>query len=225
VTTSLSVALREATDAEHKRAESSEFITGLLRGASCFSAFTALAVQQYIIYQALEDVLHEHYLDHRLLAAVDDRRLDRTPSIQRDLTTLIGTDFEVRLADGTIPICAATAAYARVLREEHSPEMILAHHYVRYLGDLSGGQVISRLVQRHYDVPRQALHFYRFDGIEKLKVYKDNYRAALDRIALDHGQKHRILGHAARAFDFSAAVFADLTSAKSPLHRAAGLAG
>ena len=225
MTTSLSVALREATDAEHKRAESSEFITGLLRGASCFSAFTALAVQQYIIYQALEDVLHEHYLDHRLLAAVDDRRLDRSPSIQRDLTTLIGTDFEVQLADGTIPICPATVAYARALREEHSPEMILAHHYVRYLGDLSGGQVISRLVQRHYDVPGQGLHFYRFEGIEKLKVYKDNYRAALDRITLNPGQQHRIIDHAARAFDFSGAVFTDLASAKTPLHRAAGLPG
>ena len=223
MTTPLSVALRDSTAAAHKSAETSSFITELLDGRACYSAFTMLAAQQLVIYRALESVLHEHYRDHPLLAAVDDRRLDRVPEIERDLATLVGADFEVRLADGSLPIRDATTAYARTLREEHSPEMILAHHYVRYLGDLSGGQIIARLAQRHYGVPDAALHFYHFDGIEKLKVYKDHYRAALDDIAMTAGQRERTLAHASRAFGLNEAVFADLAAAKAPLHTAAGV--
>lgn len=225
MTTPLSGALRDATAAAHKSAETSSFVTDLLEGRACYSAFAMLAVQQLVVYRALETVLHEHYLDHPLLTAVDDRRLDRVPEIERDLTTLIGPDFEVRLADGSLPIHAATTAYARALREEHSPEMILANHYVRYLGDLSGGQVIARLTQRYYGVPDEALHFYRFAGIDKLKVYKDNYRVALDNIAMTDEQRQRTLDQACRAFGFNEAVFADLAAAKEPLHTAAGVVG
>src|SRR5699024_4888945 len=166
----LSVALRDTTAAAHQSAETSSFITDLLEGRACYSAFTLLAAQQLVIYRALETALSEHYSHHPLIAPVDDRRLDRVGAIERDLATLVGPDFEARLADGSLPSRNATAAYARMRREEHSPEMILAHHYVRYLGALSGGQVIARLAQRHYGVPEQALHFYRFEGIEKLKV-------------------------------------------------------
>lgn len=225
MSTPLSVALRDATAAAHKSAETSSFVTELLEGMACYSAFTMLTAQQLVVYRALETVLHEHYRDHPLLARVDDRRLDRVPEIERDLTTLVGSDFEVRLADGSLPIRDATAAYARALREEHSPEMILANHYVRYLGDLSGGQVIARLAQRHYGVPEEAVHFYRFAGIDKLKVYKDRYRAALDTIAMTDEQRQRTLDHASRAFGFNEAVFADLAAAKDPLHTAAGVAG
>lgn len=225
MTAPLSVALRSATAVAHESAETSSFIVELLEGRACYSAFTMLAVQQLVIYRALEEVLHEHYLDHPLLAAVDDRRLDRVGEIERDLSTLIGSDFEVRLADGSLPISEATVAYARTLREEHSAEMILANHYVRYLGDLSGGQIIARLAGRHYAVPEQALHFYRFDGIEKIKVYKDRYRAALDSIVMTTAQRKRTLDRARHAFGLNEAVFADLAAAKAPLHSAAGVAG
>jgi len=221
--TPLSVALRDRTAAAHKSAETSSFVTELLEGRACYSAFTMLATQQLVIYRALETVLHAHYRHHPLIAAVDDRRLDRVSEIERDLTTLVGSDFEVRLADGSLPIREATTAYARMLREEHTPEMVLANHYVRYLGDLSGGQVIAKLAQRHYAVPEQALHFYHFEGIEKLKVYKDHYRSALDNIDMTNGQRKRVLEHAVRAFEHNEAVFADLAAAKDPLHTAAGV--
>lgn len=221
----LSTAMRDATSDAHERAERSSFVAELLDGRACYAAFTALAAQQLVIYRALEDVLHDHYRRHPLLAAVDDRSLDRVPEIERDLTTLIGPDFEVRLADGSMPICAATATYARTLREEHSAEMILANHYVRYLGDLSGGQIVARLAQRHYDVPATALNFYRFEGIGKIKVYKDGYRAALDSIELTAGQRRSVLDGAVQAFGLNEAVFADLVAAKTPLHSAAGLPG
>ena len=77
---------------------------------------------------------------------------------------------------------------------------LLAHHYVRYLGDLSGGQVIGRMMQRHYGVSDECVTFYRFAEIPKTKPYKDNYRAALDALPIDAADRERLLAEAADAF-------------------------
>lgn len=151
----LSAALRAATASAHESAERSSFVADLVEGRARYRAFVALAAQQLVVYRALEDVLHEHYLDHPLLAPVDDRRLDRVAALEHDLTVLAGPDHTVRLTDGRLPLSPATVAYAHELRERHTPEMILAHHYVRYLGDLSGGQIIATLAQRHYGIPAE----------------------------------------------------------------------
>lgn len=219
----LSVALRETTANAHQDAESSSFITSLMEGRACPSAFTALAAQQLVIYSALEDSLRSH-AGHRLLAPVDDRRLERVASLRHDLSVLVGEDYDVRLADGRLPVCRATVEYAGVLRTEASPEFLLANHYVRYLGDLSGGQVINRLVQRHYGITDEALTFYRFDGIGKPKPYKDAYRAALDGLDATPAEREQILAQAVRSFELNSAVFAELGAVRSDMHAAAGIA-
>lgn len=221
----LSVALRTTTAAAHESAERSSFISDLMEGRACRRAFVALAAQQLVIYRALEEVLHEHYADDPVLAHVDDRRLDRVAALEHDLEVLVGPDYEVRLADGRLPLTGATVAYASYLREHHSTEVILANHYVRYLGDLSGGQIIATLAGRHYDIPADGLSFYRFEGIDKLKVYKDGYRAALDGIPLGEAQRQATLDAAVHAFQLNESVFASLGAAKAPEHAAAGLRG
>lgn len=221
----LSVALRTATAAAHESAERSSFISELLEGRACYSAFVALAAQQLVIYRALEEVLVQHYRGHRLLVPVDDRRLDRIAALEHDLRVLVGEDYEVRLADGSLPLCPATVAYAQELRESHTAEVILANHYVRYLGDLSGGQIIATLAARHYGVPQEGLTFYRFPGIDKLKPYKDQYRAALDAMEITPDERERTLVAAGRAFQHIEAVFAGLGQARAPQHAAAGVQG
>ncbi len=220
----LSTALRSATADAHASAEGAQFITDLMGGRACRAAFTALMTQQLVIYRALEDVLREHYADHPFLAAVDDRRLDRVAALEHDLRVLVGEDADVRLADGRLPVCPATVAYAHVLRERHTPEVVLANHYVRYLGDLSGGQAIASLVRRHYGVEDEALTFYAFEGIGRLKPYKDGYRAALDTVAMTDEQHRRTLEAAVASFRLNQAVFSDLGQARRPIHDAAGVA-
>ena len=113
----LSQALRTTTAAAHESAERSSFIDDLTQGRACYRAFVALAAQQLVIYRALEETLHEHYLDHPVLAPVDDRRLDRVASLEHDLSVLVGPDHDVQLADGRLPLAPATVGYATFLRE------------------------------------------------------------------------------------------------------------
>ena len=86
----------------------------------------------------------------------------------------------------------------------------MAHHYVRYLGDLSGGQIISALVQRHYNLGPEGLNFYAFEGIGKIKPYKDSYRTHLDEADFSDVEKQEILHHAEVAFETNRQVFVDL---------------
>ena len=86
----------------------------------------------------------------------------------------------------------ATAEYIARLNDIEATKdvaRLLAHHYVRYLGDLSGGQVIGRMMQRHYGVSDECVTFYRFAEIPKTKPYKDNYRAALDVLPIARGPR------------------------------------
>lgn len=205
----LSAELRDATAAAHTDAESSAFITELMQGQRDAASFAVLTAQLLYIYRALEQALREHYTDHPLVAQMDDSRLDRVAALESDLTHLVG-DFEAAIADGSLPIVPATRRYAELLSSEHTAERILANHYVRYLGDLSGGQAIAALVGRHYGVAAEGLSFYRFEGIEKLKVFKDEYRARLDQLQPDQESRARLVGAAVEAFSLNHAVFMDL---------------
>lgn len=207
--TQLSAELRDATADAHADAEGSTFITQLMDGSLNTSAFVLFTVQLHVIYEAFEQALHAHYRDHPLLEGLDDRRLDRRAAIRADLEHL-HPGFEDAIADGRLPIVPATNRYVEVLADEHTVERIVANHYVRYLGDLSGGQAIARLVARNYDVAPEGLGFYDFPGIEKLKVYKDQYRSALDNLEVDDVTRAALVAAAVEAFHLNRAVFADL---------------
>lgn len=65
--------------------------------------------------------------------------LDRLAATRADLTAL-GQETP----EDPLP---ATADYAAAIRTTAStPERFIAHHYLRYLGDLSGGQAIAALM-------------------------------------------------------------------------------
>ena len=137
-----------------------------------------------------------------------DPVLDRTASLSADLERLTGPDWRDKIV--ALPATCDYVARLNDIRDTADGVRLIAHHYVRYLGDLSGGQVIARMVQRHYGVDPQALSFYRFAGVEKLKPYKDAYRAKLDSLRLDDAQRSRLLTEAGEAFIFNHNMFTDL---------------
>ncbi len=213
----LSEALRLTTSEAHRDAETSPYISDLMGGRSCRSAFVMLAVQQLVIYEALEQSVTRHAA-HPLLAPLADRRLDRVNALHHDLTELAGPDHVDQILSGRLPVVRATHAYATMLRETTAAETVLANHYVRYLGDLSGGQAIAALVRRHYGIPAEALSFYRFDDIGAVKPYKDAYRMTLDQLTATPDQRAAILDAAVESFRLNEAVFAELAATQQPLH-------
>ena len=89
----------------------------------------------------------------------------------------------------------------------------MAHHYTRYLGDLSGGQIIRHKLRQVYGLTDDGVRFYTFDEIAKPKRFKDGYRALLDGAGWDAGEQTALIAEANEAFRLNRAVFDDLASA------------
>lgn len=212
----LSEELRSHTAAAHTAAEDSSFISELMGGSLDAAAVVSLLDQSLVIYRALEAALALH-VDHPQLGAFIDPKLARVGALEADMAYHHGENWEAKLADGSIAILPATVAYAEALATlgGESIEFLLAHHYVRYMGDLSGGLIISRMVQRHYGIADEGLNFYTFDAITKPKPYKDAYRDLMDTSSFSRTQKDAILNFAAESFELNRAVFVDLAAARA----------
>lgn len=206
----LSSRLREGTREEHESAESSGFISRLMSGGLGVDAYVALASQQFFVYSALEAIADDVRALPQGSSLLFDE-LTRTPSIARDLEHLVGPDWRAII----MPL-PATVRYVDALNSSAtSLPRYAAHAYTRYLGDLSGGQIIKRMLERHYGLGPEGITFYSFEEIPKSKPFKDVYRERLDGLELDEEQLAEAVAEAKGAFRLNQDLFADLGA----LHR------
>jgi heme oxygenase len=200
-------ALRDATLDVHRQAEDEPFIASLMVGRRSAADFARLTAQLRPVYAALEPAVAA-MRSRGLLAELFDPRLDRLPAIDHDLATLAsGTD-----APAAGPLSSTRAYTDRIRRVAGSEPRLLAHHYVRYLGDLSGGQIIATLMRKHYGVADDALTFYAFDGLASKGGFKTTYRRLLDELLADPAFYAEMLDETRRAYEANRRIFAELGS-------------
>lgn len=201
----LSQLLREGTRPEHEAAEGSSFVEELLGGRLTARAYVDLALQLHAVYVALEETAELVRLAPGGAGVVFDE-LRRVPAIEADLEHLVGPGWRDQAAP-----TAATAAYAARIRSGGADVgRYVAHSYTRYLGDLSGGQVIGRMVQRHYDVADAGVGFYAFAEVPRPKPFKDLYRARVDALDLTPAERDAVVDEARAAFRHNRALFGAL---------------
>lgn len=88
------------------------------------------------------------------------------------------------------------------------PIGLVAHHYTRYLGDLSGGQALKRVVAKMYRLTsEEGLAFYNFPQIPNYATFKNEYRARLDALPIDKVTTQKIVAEANDAFQLNQEVF------------------
>lgn len=148
-------------------------------------------------------------IDDGRLAIVDATEIVGEDTVEADLAHLHAGDGE-----SDIDVLGSTRAYVRRLREfaATSPVHFIAHHYVRYLGDLSGGQAIGRALADRYALTRAGTAFYRFDEIPDPRGYKIAYRRRLDTLDLTDQQAALLVDEARRAFRHNTAIFVELAA-------------
>ncbi|MDN5640046.1 heme oxygenase (biliverdin-producing) [Rothia kristinae] len=208
-----SARLRRSTAERHSTAEHSTFMTDLMGGNLDARAYLRLLAQYRHIYAVLEEVARSFREDPQPLTdPFILPGLDRVPAIEADLAVL--GDLVGGQEDAVFAALPSTAEYAaRIRATRTSPQRFLAHHYLRYLGDLSGGQAVAALMARHYGLPSEALSMYRFPDLPKPKVLKDGYRTLLDQADLSEEQRAELVEEAVMGFDLNARMFADLQRA------------
>ncbi len=206
----LSALLREGSTAEHRDAEGSSFMTELLAGRVSREGYAVYLSCLRRVYAALEEGAAASLATDPIASAVIDPRLDRLAAIDADLEFWGGPVAHVS---------PATDAYvSRIQRAAAWGGTFVAHHYTRYLGDLSGGQAIGRLLAREFDLDGAGVAFYAFPEIPKPKPYKDAYRERLDALPLDAAEQQRVLAEVKGVFGLNGALFSEL-SAQLPAWR------
>ncbi len=207
-TESLSTLLRDGSKAEHTSAEGSSFMSVMLDGRISPDGYVAYLLRLQRVYAALESVARRLEGDP-IAGAVIDPALERSAALAADLDHWAGDGWRELPVDSP-----ATDRYVeRIEASATWGGLFVAHHYTRYLGDLSGGQAIGRILGRAYELEGTAgVEFYAFDAIPKPKPYKDAYRARLDALPLDSAEHHRILDEVKAVFGLNEGIFSELSA-------------
>lgn len=201
----LSTLLREGTRESHRLAESTPFIREFFAARLPLDTYRVFLVQLWQVYGALES-RPEVMQSHPALRHIHFPALFRHAALEQDLTFYYGDErwreFE--------PL-AATQAYAERITTviNEWPLGLAAHHYTRYLGDLSGGQALKRIVAKMYHLESEdGLAFYNFPQIPDHAAFKNEYRARLDAMSLNDAAAQQIIEEANRAFTLNRQMFA-----------------
>ncbi|WP_420033332.1 heme oxygenase (biliverdin-producing) [Streptomyces sp. cg28] len=206
--TPFSTLIRTASHEQHTVAETSTFMSDLLGGTLGVDAYTRYTEQLWFVYRALEDGMEQLAADP-VAGPFIQAELARVPELERDLAHLRGADWRERVT--ALP---ATEAYAARIAEcvREWPAGYVAHHYTRYLGDLSGGQIIRDKAEKTWGFARKGdgVRFYVFEGVQNPAAFKRHYRELLDAIAVDELEQQRVVAECKRAFSLNTAVFAAL---------------
>ena len=197
--TGLVGALRERTRVLHHRAERTGVIRALLRGSASRQAYALLLRNLYPAYREMERGL-ERYWDLPAVRAVARPALYRSRALIADLERLGGASWRRDLA--LLPAGRRYRDHIKAVAADDG-RLLVAHAYVRYFGDLSGGQILKRLLSRTLGLGPRELQFYSFPEIGDLDGFKAELGAALDRAAGEIGDPEATLEQAARSFELT----------------------
>jgi heme oxygenase len=197
----LSELLRERTKRLHAIAERSGIIADILQRKADRGGYALLLRNLLPAYERLEAELSARRA-HPVLGVFARRALRRSDRLRSDLLTIAGADWE-----RTLPLLASGSDYASCVARSAAGDGLglVSHAYVRYLGDLSGGQVLKKLLGKSMSLPVEALTVYDFPNIDT-QILKRELREALDRAGRMTDDPHKLVIEAMNAFEHNIAI-------------------
>lgn len=202
----LATQLREGTKKSHTMAENVGFIKCFLKGVVEKKSYRKLVTNLYFVYSTMEEEM-EKLKDHPILSQIYYPELNRKQNLEKDLQFFYGANWQEE-----IQITQSGQAYVDRIREiaQNEPELLVGHSYTRYLGDLSGGQVLKGIAQNAMNLYNEGTAFFDFDQIPDAKAFKDKYRHAMDTLPIDQATADRIVTEANDAFGMNMKMFNEL---------------
>lgn len=207
MSSNLATKLRVGTKKSHTMAENVGFVKCFLKGVVEKNSYRKLVGNFYFIYSAMEEEMEKHS-NHPIISKINFSELYRKHSLEQDLSYYYGSNWREQ-----IQLSPAGEAYVQRLREisEKEPELLVAHSYTRYLGDLSGGQILKGIAQTAMNMSDgQGVAFYEFADITDEKAFKAKYRQALDELPIDDATALSIVDEANAAFGMNMKMFLEL---------------
>ncbi|KIJ54980.1 hypothetical protein M422DRAFT_128859, partial [Sphaerobolus stellatus SS14] len=167
--------LREGTISAHTETESTRAAVWLTRGQLDKQEYIRFQIILWHVYTTLEESLESHSSNKVLTPTYNPPVLARSAALSSDIAHLLAVPesswqqhpLAVSLSSNTPKALVEYTSRLRAVSAE-SPELLLAHAYVRYLGDLSGGQVIRRNITKAYNLDAETGLGTQFYGFQKL---------------------------------------------------------
>lgn len=206
MTINLATMLREGTRKSHTMAENVGFIKCFLKGVVEKSSYRKLATNLYFVYSAMEEEM-ERLKNHPIVGKIYFPELNRKSNLEKDLQFYYGNNWQNEIA-----MSVAGEAYVNRIHEiaNTAPELLVAHCYTRYLGDLSGGQILKKIAQNAMRLEDKGTAFYEFETISDEKEFKNKYRQILDNLPVDLETANKIVQEANDAFGMNMKLFQEL---------------
>ncbi|MDJ0736377.1 MAG: heme oxygenase (biliverdin-producing) [Nostocaceae cyanobacterium] len=195
--------LREGTKHSHTMAENTAFMKCFLKGIVEPEPFRKLIANLYFVYSTLEEELQQR-CNHPVVGQIYFPELNRKANLEKDLTYYYGRNWREQI----VPSEAGKAYVTRIQEvAKIEPALLVAHAYVRYMGDLSGGQSLKKIARSSMDLlPDGGTAFYEFEQIptpEARKAFKAKYRQALNSLAVDDILATKIIAEANYVFELN----------------------
>ena len=205
----LATQLREGTKKSHTMAENTGFVSCFLKGVVDKSTYRKLIADLYFVYSAMEDEITRLSNEgHPVISSIGFKELFRRKTLQQDLKFYFGENWE-----SVLQISSSAKVYEDRIRyiAKTSPELLVGHHYTRYIGDLSGGQILRRIAQKAMNITGQnGLKFYDFDEINDEKEFKLMYSKTLNLLPINQETADSIVNEANLAFKYNMDMFKEL---------------
>tara|TARA_B100000614_G_scaffold222518_1_gene210338 strand:- start:599 stop:1294 length:696 start_codon:yes stop_codon:yes gene_type:complete len=205
--TTFSKKIKKDTSKSHSMAENTGFVTNFLAGVVDKESYKQLIADFYFIYTALEEQV-DKFKDDPFIAPIAFNELKRVPALEKDCEFYWGENWR-----NTISPTDACKNYVKRVRKI-SPKFLVGHHYTRYLGDLSGGQILRNIANKSMNLDGKGLAFYDFEGIPNAKGFKERYRHALDNLPITWSDGELIINEANYAFKLNMDVFDEIGSSR-----------
>jgi len=128
--------LREGTKKSHTMAENTGFVACFLKGVVEKKSYRKLISDLYFVYEAMEEEIERLVNEeHPVIKPIGFKSLFRKETLVNDLEFYFGENWK-----NEINISHSAKEYVERIREvaKKSPELLVGHHYTRYIGDLSG---------------------------------------------------------------------------------------
>ncbi|MCS6838355.1 MAG: biliverdin-producing heme oxygenase, partial [Bdellovibrionaceae bacterium] len=175
--------LKEAAMKEHGQAEGSSFMTRLMQGQITNEDYFVYLQVLSEIYGTMEDLLKKHLNHYEWVTWFELEKYMRYDQLQKDLTVwrdIVGNSLVCPSPETQARLKEYVDRINRVFSSSELQHLSVAHFYTRYLGDLSGGQMIKQmLLSRGF--PSAGLNFYDFGALAPAPA-KAAFKKALDRL-------------------------------------------
>ncbi|MEM7553941.1 MAG: heme oxygenase (biliverdin-producing) [Cyanobacteria bacterium P01_A01_bin.84] len=194
----LALKLRTGTHKAHTEAENLGLMKCFLKGVVDRECVAKFFGNLYFVYSEMEAAVEKHK-QHPVVGKLYFPELNRKANLEKDLEFYYGDSWYRQIT----PSPAAQNYINRIRNlSGNQPELLIGHTYTRYMGDLSGGQMLQQIIQTTLKLEGyQGTSFYHFEQISDKKAFKNKYREALDAVPVDNVTVDKIVIEANHAFN------------------------